>query len=277
MKFAAMAANRVSGFSKTLARFNANPKPKILIFMKNNRSWMQTCFARVAKVTLVMLAVTALATAGQVKAADKYWRIDGTSATWTSSSWGTSSGGPFTGGWTAGDNAIFSTPFTTSNLITYVTATAIGNVTVNANTTVTAAGTLSTGGTISTFTVADGVTLTWTNQTFPTTAGTGFIKAGNGTWDMSSEGGAYPGGFTLNAGTMIVTKKNSFGAGTLNLNGGTIQSSGTVLSRQPCSTSAATSLSLAQATTSGDGHRPWHCNTKHHEQHHERQPRPESE
>ena len=187
---------------------------------------MQTGFARVAKVTLVMLAITALVTVSQVKAADKYWQTNGTSATSTSSSWGTSSSGPFSVGWSAGDNAIFNTPFTSPNLITYVTATAIGNVTVNANTTVTAAGTLSTGGTISTFTVADGVTLTWQSQTFPTTAGTGFIKAGNGTWDMSSEGGAFPGPFTLNAGTMIVSKKNSFGAGTLNINGGTIQSSG---------------------------------------------------
>jgi autotransporter-associated beta strand protein len=125
-------------------------------------------------------------------------------------------------GWTAGYNAIFNAPST--NL--YVNATVIGNVTVNANTTVTAAGTFTNAGTISTFTVADGVTLTWTNQTFPTIAGTGFIKAGNGTWNMSSEGGAYPGAFTLNAGTMVVTKKNSFGAGTLNINGGTIQSSG---------------------------------------------------
>jgi autotransporter-associated beta strand protein len=216
----------VSGFTKTFVRFNTNPKPTILIFMKNNRSWMQTCFARITKVALVMLAVTALVTVSQVKAADKYWRIDGTSATWTSSSWGTSSNGPFSVGWSAGDNAIFNTPLTSPNLITYVTATAIGNVTVNANTTVTAAGTLSTSGTISTFTVADGVTLTWQSQTFPTTAGTGFIKDGNGTWDMSSEGGAYPGAFTLNAGTMIVSKKNSFGAGTLTINGGTIQSSG---------------------------------------------------
>ena len=184
---------------------------------------MQTCFARMAKITTVMLAITALATVGQVKAADKYWRIDGvTTGKWTDSTWGTSSGGPFNVGWTAGDNAIFNAPST--NL--YMTATAIGNVTVNANTTVTAAGTFTNSGTISTFTVADGVTLTWTNQTFATTAGTGFIKAGNGTWDLSSEGGAYPGPFTLNAGTMIVSKKNSFGAGTLNLNGGTIQSSG---------------------------------------------------
>jgi autotransporter-associated beta strand protein len=82
---------------------------------------------------------------------------------------------------------------------------------------------LSTTGT-STFTVADGATLTWQSQPFSTAAG--FIKAGNGAWDMSSESGAYTGGFTLNAGTMIVSKKNSFGAATLNLNGGTIQSSG---------------------------------------------------
>ena len=112
--------------------------------MKNNRSWIQTCFARVAKVTPVMLAVTVLVTVGQAKAADKYWRTDGvTTGKWTDSTWGTSSGGPFTVGWTAGDNAIFNAAST--NL--YVTATAIGNVTVNANTTVTAAGTLSTGGT----------------------------------------------------------------------------------------------------------------------------------
>ena len=176
-----------------------------------------------AKVTVAAITVASLLTADEANAADKYWRIDGvTTGKWTDSTWGTSSCGPFNVGWTAGDNAIFNAPST--NL--YVTSTAIGNVTVNANTTVTAAGTLSTGGTVSTFTVADGVTLTWTNQTFPTTAGTGFIKAGNGTWDMSSEGGAYPGAFTLNAGTMIVSKKNSFGAGTLNINGGTIQSSG---------------------------------------------------
>ena len=156
----------VSSLSKTLARFNANLKPKVLIFMINNRSWMQTCFARMAKVTPVMLAVAALITVGQVKAQDLYWRTDGTSATWTSSSWGNSSSGPFNVGWTAGDNAIFNAPST--NL--YVTATIIGNVTVNANTAVTAAGTFTNGGTISTFTVADGVTLTWTNQTFATNA-----------------------------------------------------------------------------------------------------------
>ncbi len=190
---------------------------------------MQTGFARVAKVTLIMLAVTALATVGQVKAADKYWQTNGTSATWTSSSWGTSSSGPFNAGWSAGDNAIFNTPFTSPNLITYVTTTAIGNVTVNANTTVTAAGTLSTSGTISTFTVADGVTLTWQGQGFSTAAGTGFAKAGNGTWDMGAQTGAFPGGFTLNAGTISMsgTSVNTVGAGALTINGGIFNSTGT--------------------------------------------------
>ena len=171
---------------------------------------MQTCFARVAKVTLVMLAVTALVTAGQVKAAEKYWRIDGTSASWTAANiWATTPGGALNSSWVSGDNATFNAV----SAVTFANST-LGNVTVNANTAVTAGGTLSTAGT-STFTVADGVTLTWQSQTFSTAAGTGFIKAGNGTWDMSSEGGAYPGPFTLNAGTMIVSKKNSFGAGTL--------------------------------------------------------------
>lgn len=190
---------------------------------------MQTCFARVAKVALVMLAVTALVTVSQVKAADKYWQTNGTSATWTSSSWGTSSSGPFSVGWSAGDNAIFNTPLTSPNLITYVTTTAIGNVTVNANTTVTAAGTLTTGGAVSTFTVADGVTLTWEGQAFSTAAGTGFTKTGNGTWDMGAQTGAFPGGFTLNAGTITMsgTSVNTVGAGALTINGGTFYSTGT--------------------------------------------------
>ena len=216
--------------------------------MKKNCSWMQTCFARMAKVTPVIFDHHRSGndrpgkSSGQ-KLADR--RV--TTGKWTDSAWGTSSGGPFSVGWTAGDNAIFNAPST--NL--YVTATTIGNVTVNANTTVTAAGTFTNGGTISTFTVASGATLTWTGQTFATNAGTGFIKNGNGTWDMSSEGGAYPGPFTLNAGTMIVSKKNSFGAGTLNLNGGTIQSSGS-------STFAPTLLNIGgDFTFTGTGNDAW--------------------
>src|SRR5580692_4398239 len=183
--------------------------------MKNNRSWIQTYFARVAKIAVVLLAVILTGIVDQARAADEYWRTDGTSATWTSSSWGTSAGGPFNTGWTAKNNAIFNTPATPPNLITYVSKTAIGNITANSDTIVTAAGTLTNGGNISTFTVADGVVLTWTTQAVSTATGIGFVKAGNGTWDKSSESGAYPGGFTLNAGTIIVSAKNSFGNGNM--------------------------------------------------------------
>ena len=219
----------VSSLKKTQTRTNANPKPKIPSFMKNHCSRMQTCSALVAKTALFMLTVSALTMAGRIQAADKYWRIDGTSSTWTSLSWGTSPSGPFNAGWTAGDNATFNVPSAPTNLVTYVTTTAIGNVTVNANTIVTQAGTLTTGGTVSTFTVADGVTLTWQGQGFSTAAGTGFIKAGNGTWDMGSQSGAFPGGFTLNAGTISMsgTSANTVGTGALAINGGTFYSTGT--------------------------------------------------
>ena len=177
---------------------------------------------------LVIAAVILLA-GSPAGGAEKYWRTDGTSATWTSTFWGTSPGGPFTAGWTAGDNATFNTPSTSPNLITYVTTTAIGNVTVNANTTVTAAGTLTTGGAVSTFTVADGVTLTWQGQGFSTAFGTGFVKAGNGTWDMGPQTGAFPGGFTLNAGTISMSgsSASTVGTGPLTINGGTFYSTGT--------------------------------------------------
>jgi autotransporter-associated beta strand protein len=43
---------------------------------------------------------------------------------------------------------------------------------------------------------------------------------------MGANGNLFPGGFTLNAGTVIVSGNNSFGGGVLTINGGTIQSSG---------------------------------------------------
>jgi autotransporter-associated beta strand protein len=184
-----------------------------MVFMKNN-------FAG------IVIAGAILFAGSQGRGAEKYWRIDGvTTGKWTDSAWGTSSGGPFNVGWTAGDNATFNAPST--NL--YVTTTAIGNITVNANTTVTNAGTLTTGGTVSTFTVADGVTLTWQGQVFSTATGTSFIKVGNGTWDMGSQSGAFPGGFTLNAGTITMSgsSANTVGAGALTINGGTFNSTGT--------------------------------------------------
>ncbi len=181
--------------------------------------------------TMLKLAAlgVALGMVDSACAAEKYWKLDGVTATWTSSNWGTTPTGPFSTGWVTSppDNATFNSSSPSPNLITYVTTTAVGNVTVNANTTVTSAGTLTTGGAVRTVTVADGTTLTWQSQAISTAAGTGFIKSGNGTWDMTGESGAYPGGLTLNAGTLIVANNNALGNSSLIINGGTLSSSGT--------------------------------------------------
>ncbi len=110
-------------------------------------------------------------------------------------------------------------------------AVQIGGIICTQNYTHTGAtGTLSTGGTVVTVDVASGTTLVLgpgsTSGGIATTAGTGFIKSNSGTWDITGESGAYPGGFTLNAGTVIVDKNNVFGNGAMSINGGTIQSSG---------------------------------------------------
>ena len=184
--------------------------------------WIQNSLVRLVKLCFALLIVT-LGMVGQVKAADEYWRTDGNSTKiWTDTSWNigsaTATGGT---GWTSGNNAVF----TAASALTFASST-VGNVTVNATTTISQAGTFSNGGTVSTFTVADGVTLTWTSQAFSTTAGTGLAKSGNGTWSIGSAGGSpgYPGGFTLNNGTIIVSGKYAFGSGALSTIASTISS-----------------------------------------------------
>ncbi len=82
-------------------------------------------------------------------------------------------------------------------------------------------GTLATGGTIATINIASGKVFNLGSATISTAAGTGFIKTGLGAY--SSAGGTFTGGFTLNAGTMLVAGVNAMGAGgALNLNGGTV-------------------------------------------------------
>lgn len=161
--------------------------------------------------------------------AQQFWKTNGTTGTWTGANWGTSAAGPFTTSYTTNSNVIFSADST----VTFATAS-IGNVTVadNRTVTITQGGTMSTNGAVRTFDVGSGSTLTWTGQNWSTVAGVGFIKNGAGTWNIGAQSNslnATNGGFTLNAGTVIVSGNNSFGgAGSaLNINGGTIQSSGT--------------------------------------------------
>jgi autotransporter-associated beta strand protein len=71
--------------------------------------------------------------------------------------------------------------------------------------------------------------LNWASQNVNTTGASsvsGFIKNGAGTWNLGAVGNPYTGGFTLNAGTIIITGANSVGTGTFTINGGVVQSAG---------------------------------------------------
>lgn len=175
-------------------------------------------------------AILALAAASLgIAHADLFWNTGGNSAAWTAANWSSTGSSPFTTAWTTNTNV----QFTSDSAVSFAT-TSIGNVTVADGKTVTIAqgGTLSTNGAARTFDVGTGSTLTWTGQSWSTIAGVGFIKNGSGIWNIGAQSNALNatnGGFTLNAGTVIVSGNNSFGgsASGLSINGGTIQSSGT--------------------------------------------------
>jgi len=172
----------------------------------------------------VMMTFSALVLPS-VRAGSLWWRVDGTGATLTSSNWSTTGSAPFTNAWVNSSDIIFNA----TSAITNVTNTPVGNITLANGITVTwtAAGTFNTGSAVRTVTVGDNSTLTWNGQTVSTAGSTGFIKSGNGTWDVGAQGNAYTGGFTLNAGTVIAGGNNALGGGALTINGGIWQSSGT--------------------------------------------------
>ncbi|MCX6184231.1 MAG: hypothetical protein NTX74_04115, partial [Flavobacterium sp.] len=186
---------------------------------------MKNFILRKAKTGLLFLFFGLLAQNGW---GQQFWRTDGTSATWTAANWGTSGAGPFTTAWTSGSAA----RFTANSTVTFA-ATTVGNVTVDNGLTVT----VTSGGTLTTtaartFDIGTGSTLTWTGQNWSTAASSaGFIKNGAGTWNIGAQGNALNAtnfGFTLNAGTVILSGANSFGGSNcaLSINGGTIQTSG---------------------------------------------------
>ena len=160
-----------------------------------------------------------------VAAAPLYWKTS-TAASWTSATWATLPGGTYDQAWVSGSDVTFEDNGGTALTITGAT-TQFASITANENVTVTASGTLGTSGTVATVDVATGKSLNFAGQALSTAAGTGFIKNGAGTWTLSN-GNQYPGGFTLNAGTVAVGGVNALGdGGTLTINGGTIRSATT--------------------------------------------------
>ncbi len=180
------------------------------------------------KLAVAVAAVLGINPAGaQAAATDQYWKIDGTTGTWTGPNWGTSALGPFSTAWTSANNA----DFTASSTLTFATTT-IGNVTVadGATVTVTAGGTLTLNtATPSIFNIGTNSTLTWTSQNVTANSTGGYTKSGAGILNLGAL--TYTtnmtGGVTLNAGTLVVSGDKALGNGALNLNGGTLQSSGT--------------------------------------------------
>jgi autotransporter-associated beta strand protein len=186
---------------------------------KASEKWSNEVKARILFLITAALSLFAVTAWGQL-----YWNTNESPAAWTAANWSTSSSGPFTTAWTDNTNAIFSAAST----VTFATAS-IGDVTVNdgLTVTITQAGTLSTNNLVRTFNIGTGSTLTWTTQNVSSGSSSGFIKSGSGIWNIGAQGNPYTGGFTLNAGTVIVSGNNSFGTAALTINGGTIQSSGT--------------------------------------------------
>ena len=110
--------------------------------------------------------------------------------------------------------------------------TNVGNVTVAAGVNVTFASigsTYATGGLVRTINVGAGGLFDLRGNIFSTDAGTGLIKSGAGVFGTGA--GAFTGGFTLNAGTVVVREERGMGSGashTLTLNGGTVAANNVV-------------------------------------------------
>jgi autotransporter-associated beta strand protein len=149
---------------------------------------------------------------------------------WNTARWNnTADSAPYTLSYTANQNVIF-----TSGSYSFAgmgASTNVGNITVQSGANVTFAtigSTFATGGNVRTIDVASGSSFDFNGQSLSTAAGTGFIKNGAGV--LGTGAGAFTGGFTLNAGTVIARGTTGLGSGgtnVLGLNGGTVASNGT--------------------------------------------------
>jgi len=173
----------------------------------------------------LFLAVLALLAAPQAEA--QLYTGSDSSGLWSTNRWSTSTEGPFTTAWGNNSNAVFLAD--TAYTFTGGGTTNIGNVTVGSGASVVfsaISGTLGTGGNVRTLDVGTNAILNFNSQALSTTAGTGFIKTGDGVYATGA--GNFTGGFTLNGGTVVLqstTALGSGGANVLTLSNGVIASS----------------------------------------------------
>ena len=158
-----------------------------------------------------------------------YWNTDEINRNINTANWNTTASDPYTSAWLNSSNIIF----TANSNITYVGSGVIpvGNLTITNASTVNwtpSGGSYSTrnnelAGAIRTFDIGAGSRLNWNAQSISSKPGAGFIKTGAGAWVMGPQAGSFPGGFTLNEGTVVIANvTNVLGTGTLTINGGTL-------------------------------------------------------
>ena len=151
-----------------------------------------------------------------------------------SSNWSTTGTGPFNQAYTSCTNLVFTANSKIqhspgSNYVLGITITNGSTVNWTADVTYKTACNDVVGG-INTFDIGAGSTLIWNGQVVYSVTGAGFIKNGEGTWNIGAQSGAYNGGFILNAGTIrLGNPANTIGAGPLTINGGVIAGNGTVV------------------------------------------------
>jgi fibronectin-binding autotransporter adhesin len=177
--------------------------------------------------TAPALAALAMMVAPAALAQTSYTSTSATTA-WNAGRWNNSTdAAPYTSTYTANNNVTFSSG---SYSFAGMGATVnVGNVTVNSGVTVnfpSIGSTFATSGSVRTFDIGSGGLFDFQSQSISTAAGTGFIKSGAGVFALG--GAAYTGGFTLNAGTVILRGVNAMGSGgALTLNGGVVAGSAT--------------------------------------------------
>lgn len=146
---------------------------------------------------------------------------------WNTARWNnTADVAPYTSTFTANNEASFTSGFYT---FAGMGATVnVGNITVANGVSVNFASisnTFATNGNVRTINIGSGALFDFLSQSISSVAGTGFVKNGPGVFATGAASGALTGGFTLNAGTVIVRGTTGFGNGGtsfLTINGGTI-------------------------------------------------------
>jgi len=162
----------------------------------------------------LFLAVLALLAAPQAEA--QLYTGSDSSGLWSTNRWSADTNGPFSTAWGNNSNAVFLAD--TAYTFTGGGTTNIGNVTVGSGASVVfsaISGTLGTGGNVRTLDVGANAILNFNSQALSTTAGTGFIKTGDGVYATGA--GNFTGGFTLNGGTVVLQSTTALGSGGANV------------------------------------------------------------